>query len=88
MELKAIDRMFGVHGIRKIWGETLASNSAMVSLHRKFGFFEEGVLRRQIQRGNTYEDVILTAMFAEDWPANRKRVIALLGASNPVRASQ
>jgi UDP-4-amino-4,6-dideoxy-N-acetyl-beta-L-altrosamine N-acetyltransferase len=86
MELRAIDRIFGVHGIRKIWGETLASNSSMVSLHRKFGFFEEGVRRKQIQRGNTFEDVIITAMFAEDWPANRKRVIALLGVSHPVRA--
>jgi UDP-4-amino-4,6-dideoxy-N-acetyl-beta-L-altrosamine N-acetyltransferase len=88
LELKAIDRMFDVHGVRKIWGETLASNSGMISMHRKFGFSEEGVLRRQIRRENNYGDIVLTSMFAEDWPSNRKRVTASLGTSHPARVGQ
>jgi len=75
MEIHAIDRMVEHHAIRKIWGETLESNRRIILMHKKFGFKEEGVLRKHVRRGEKYEDVIATALFTYKWPEIRKNLV-------------
>jgi len=78
VEYHVIERMIGKHGIRKIWGETLCSNRSTLKLHRRFGFSEEGILRQQVRRNNSYEDVVRVALFAEEWKKRRARIAAML----------
>lgn len=78
MEYQVIERLFGKHNIRKIWGETLSSNRSTLALHRRFGFTQEGVLCRQVRRGDQYEDVVRVALFAEDWKRHKNKLRAML----------
>ncbi len=73
MEIRAIDRIFNHHGIRKLWGQALESNRILVT-HKRFGFVEEGVLRSHVFRNGNYEDIILVALFSEQWPDKRKEI--------------
>lgn len=75
MEILAIDRVFDFHGIRKLWGQALKSNRILVT-HKRFGFTEEGVLRSHVYRNGQYEDVVLIALFKEQWSTNRKEIFA------------
>ncbi len=83
IELKAIDRLFDYHNIRKIWGEALADNIAMLRLHKKFGFHQEGIFERHVCHGSDPINVVRIALFREDWPAARERVIRQLTPARP-----
>ncbi|MNX24305.1 Spermidine N(1)-acetyltransferase [compost metagenome] len=72
MGLLAIDYAFGTLGMRKICAEVIGFNTASLGYHRKLGFLQEGRLARHVLRGNGYEDVVLFALFAEDWPEARQ----------------
>ncbi len=78
MEFHVIERMVNNHNIRKIWGETLQSNRPTLTLHKRFGFREEGVLRKQIRRGDEFEDVVRVALFASDWKEQREKMLVML----------
>lgn len=75
MEIRAIDRIFGHYGIRKIWGQALESNR-IIFTHRKFGFVEEGVFRSHVFRNGKYENIILIALFSDQWPEKRKEIFS------------
>lgn len=60
-------RAFDTEGLRKLCAEVLAGNAASYRLHKKMGFHMEGCLRKQVKRGNGYEDVLLLAIFREEW---------------------
>ena len=49
MEIRAIDRIFNHHDIRKLWGQALESNRIILT-HKRFGFVEEGILRNHVFR--------------------------------------
>lgn len=76
MEIRAIDRIFNHHGIRKLWGQALASNRILAT-HKKFGFVEEGVLKKHVYRNDNFEDIILVALFSDKWPEKRKEIFKL-----------
>lgn len=78
MQIHAIDRMVRYHRVRKIWGETLESNRRLILMHKRFGFEEEGILKKHVGRGDKYEDVIRTALFAHKWPVIRKNLVNAL----------
>ncbi len=73
LEIRAIDRVFNHHGIMKLWGQALESNRILM-MHKRFGFVEEGLLRSHIFRNGKYENIILIALFADQWPENRKKI--------------
>lgn len=75
MEIRAIDRMIGHHGVRKINCEVLAFNEAVVRLHKSFGFVEEGVFRWHKVKDGRFEDVVRLALFADEWPQHRARAL-------------
>lgn len=54
-------------GLQKLCCEVLASNPAIVEMHRKFGFTVDGTLRQHIKKGDTYVDVVTLSMLADEW---------------------
>jgi len=74
MEFLALDHAFGQLGIRKLSCEVFAFNAAVVRLHEKFGFEQEGCLREHFFRNGQHENVIVLARFAEGWFVDRERL--------------
>lgn len=78
MEILAIDQMIEVHGIRKICCEVLVFNEAVIRMHKKFGFEEEGRFREHVLKGDKYEDVVRLALFTEAWGQARPRIMDIV----------
>lgn len=81
MEFLALQHVFNDLGLYKIWCEVLAYNSAVIRLHGKFGFLQEGVFRHQFNREGEYIDIIRLGLLSSEWALRReemeKRILAL-----------
>lgn len=71
MEFLALDYAFGTLGLHKLYCEVLAFNAAVVKLHRKFGFTEEGIFREQHLVDDQYVDVHRLGILAVEWADKR-----------------
>lgn len=56
---------FDILNINKILLEVIKANDAAVKLYKKFGFTEEGVLKRQFYFDGKWHDVIIMSLFKE-----------------------
>lgn len=63
----ALEYFFKVLRIRKICSEVLAFNKASINYHKKLGFTMEGRLVKHILKKDSYEDVIIMALFEQEW---------------------
>lgn len=76
MELLALDEAFGPLAIGKLCCEVFAFNAAVVRLHKRFGFFEEGLLVRHARKAGVLQDVVLLARFSETWSDDRAALLS------------
>ncbi len=76
METLALDFAFGPLALNKLCCEVLAFNKAVISLHIKFGFSQEGIFKAHKMLNGMYENVHRLAIFAKDWAANRPEMLA------------
>jgi RimJ/RimL family protein N-acetyltransferase len=67
LEFKFLNWAFGDKGLHKLNGEVLRFNEAVIALHKKFGFSEEGVRRDHIFRNGEWIDAVLLGMTEEEW---------------------
>ncbi|MCD5406412.1 MAG: UDP-4-amino-4,6-dideoxy-N-acetyl-beta-L-altrosamine N-acetyltransferase [Desulfotomaculum sp.] len=67
MGFLGLEYAFEKLGFRKLCGEAFAFNISSTKFHKKLGFIEEGCLAKHVLKNNVYEDIILMAMFKEDW---------------------
>jgi len=65
--------------LHRIYCHTLAFNKSVLSLHERFNFKQEGVLRAHIRRDNQPHDVVITAILKEEFAEVREKVEQLLG---------
>lgn len=78
MELIALDRCFGEMQLRKLCCEVLSSNPAVLSLHLKHGFVQEGLRRDHVKTADGFDSIHQLAIFAEDWAIRRPAMLARL----------
>lgn len=71
MEFLTLDYAFLKIKIRKLCCEVLSFNLPSLNLNKKFGFHEEGCLKKHIIKNNEYHDVLQLALFAEEWLEQR-----------------
>lgn len=71
LEFLFLDYVFGERGFEKLNCEVLDFNEAVISLHKRFGFQQEGVRRRHIVRGNKAHDAILLGITKAEWNVAR-----------------
>ncbi len=69
-----LSHAFSEQAFRKICSEALFSNPTSISFHIKLGFVEEGRLIQQVRKGENYVDLILLALFNEQWQQNQNRI--------------
>lgn len=66
-----VDYGFRMHNLRKIWLETHGSNERAIRSYRAVGFVEEGRQREHVWSGGRYEDLVLMALFRDDFSPGR-----------------
>lgn len=62
-----IEYAFTVLNIRKLCSQVLANNETSVRYHHKLGFKDEGQLLKHHLHNGVYVDVIMMALFKDDW---------------------
>ena len=72
-------------GLRKLWAEVVAGNEAAMKAQAAAGFRREGYMRRHAYKHGQEYDVVLLAIFAEEWAERRTAVRRSLCASGVIR---
>jgi UDP-4-amino-4,6-dideoxy-N-acetyl-beta-L-altrosamine N-acetyltransferase len=67
MALLALQKVFGEMQGEKVFGEVLNFNEPSIKLHKKLGFYQEGVLRQQHLLNNNYYDVHCFGLLKSEW---------------------
>jgi UDP-4-amino-4,6-dideoxy-N-acetyl-beta-L-altrosamine N-acetyltransferase len=78
VEYLVLEHAFGVLGLHKLCCEVMSFNEAVVAMHKKFGFVEEGVLSEHYLRSGEWVDVHVLAMFEDAWMERREGFAAKL----------
>lgn len=74
MGFLSIQYIFEQRSFRKLMGEVLRYNEKSIRLHRELGFHQEGILQQHILKGTRYEDLILFALFRQDWDKRKDQI--------------
>lgn len=77
-ELLLLDYALGPLGLERVWGRVLSTNAHVVSMHQRFGFQVEGILRRHRRVGDTGVDVVIVGLLAEDYARARPAIVEVL----------
>ena len=72
MEFLALEYAFVNLQLHKLSSGVLAFNAAVIKLHLKFGFKEEGILRAQHNHAGKYVDVCRLGILADEWQEKRQ----------------
>lgn len=80
LEFKFLDYMFGQDLVFKLNCEVIDWNAAVVKLHKRFGFLEEGTRRAHVHRDGTSHDVVLLGITKLEWLAAREKLTQRLFA--------
>lgn len=78
VEYAVLEHAFDELGLHKLCCEVLAANRTVLSLHERFGFRQEGVLREHVFKGGEFHDVICLAITRPEWEAKRAELAGLL----------
>lgn len=77
-EYSVLQHVFTELQLNKLCGEVLGFNRSVIKMHKRFGFVEEGVLRKQIFKQGQWHDVVCVGILREEWEARRPEVEARL----------
>jgi UDP-4-amino-4,6-dideoxy-N-acetyl-beta-L-altrosamine N-acetyltransferase len=75
VEVLVLEEAFTGLGLHKLCCEVLSFNQAVVSMHQKFGFVQEGLLREHWWRDDDWQDVHVLAMFEDEWASRREEML-------------
>ncbi len=81
MGFLSLNHIFEEFKLRKLCAEVLGFNERSIRYHRKLGFIEEGRLKEHVFKHDRYVDVILMALFHDQWA---KRKVHLAVRPNPM----
>lgn len=79
--------LMGYHGlqfifeelnIRKINSKVFSFNESSVKYHKKLGFKEEGLLLKDGKKNGKYEDVVVLALFKDQWQQRYEEIARIL----------
>jgi len=74
VEYFILSHVFDVLKLNKLCCEVLGFNEAVVNMHKRFGFRQEGVYRQHIAKGSVFHDVVALAMLREEWIAEKPKL--------------
>ena len=69
---------FGELDLHKVYCQTFSYNKKVISIHSKFGFVTDGVLRQHFKSENGFEDVVVMSILKSEFEKTSKTIEALL----------
>lgn len=72
VEYLVLEHAFSDLQLHKLCCEVLSFNEAVVAMHKKYGFVEEGLLRDHWSRNGEFVHTHVLAMFEDVWAARRE----------------
>ncbi len=76
LEFELINYAFGDLGLEKLNCEVIETNPAVVKMHKRFGFEEEGFRRSNIEKDGKRIGVYFLGLVKADWLASREAIEA------------
>lgn len=76
VEVAVLRVAFEELGLHKLSCEVIDFNAAVVRMHQRFGFVEEGLFRAHVCKDGRWHDVHRLAMSADTWSASRDELLA------------
>ncbi|MGQ3890891.1 UDP-4-amino-4,6-dideoxy-N-acetyl-beta-L-altrosamine N-acetyltransferase [Legionella sp. CNM-4043-24] len=74
MERLALDYAFSTLKLKKLSCEVLSNNPAVVKLHLKFGFREEGLFHNHHFKNDAFLNIHRLAIFPDDWERKKREM--------------
>lgn len=74
VEYLVLKHVFEDLELNKLCCEVLASNEAVVAMHKRFGFGQEGYFREHVVKDGGPHDVVFLAMLRSDWLEQRPAI--------------
>ena len=74
LEFNLINFVFTELGLEKLNCEVIETNEAVVKMHKKFGFIEEGFRRENIIKNNARIGVFFLGLTKSDWLREREAI--------------
>lgn len=78
MEYHFLNHVFNDFDIEKLNCEVLEINPSVIKLHKKFGFTEEGVRRKNVIKNNERIDVHLLGIVKEEWDKMKNKFTKII----------
>lgn len=78
VEWNILNIVFEQMGLNRLCCEVLVTNPAVISMHKKFGFREEGHFRQHVLRSGEAVDVTALALLISEWKQQRPEIEARL----------
>lgn len=78
MEYHFLNYVYENFDIEKLNCEVLEINPTVITLHKKFGFTEEGIRRKNVIKNNERIDVYLLGILREEWNQEKTKFIKII----------
>lgn len=85
VEYTILEYVFTELGLNKLCCEVLGFNEAVVNMHQKFGFQQEGVFRQHRWKRGAPLDVVCLAILREEWLAIADQIAEKLRGRNIIQ---
>jgi UDP-4-amino-4,6-dideoxy-N-acetyl-beta-L-altrosamine N-acetyltransferase len=81
-EYTVLNYVFDQLKFEKLCCPVFSFNRGVIELHRRFGFVQEGLLRKHIWKRGAFHDVVHLAILKEEWGAMRARFEKMLDSKS------
>ena len=85
-QVLGLDIAFRDYRLERVWAQVLADNDAALRAQGAAGFRREGYLRNHLFKADSFHDVVILGVLANEWKELRERLISNLvrtGFINP-----
>jgi len=77
-EMLLLDHAFNSMGMHKIYCESLEYNNNVLSLHKQFGFIQEGVRREHINKDGVWTSLVIMGVLKSEYTAAREKIHTII----------
>jgi UDP-4-amino-4,6-dideoxy-N-acetyl-beta-L-altrosamine N-acetyltransferase len=74
VEYMILEKIFNELNIEKLNCEVLETNPIAIKLHKKFGFIEEGIRKKNVIKQNLRIDVHLFGLLKDEWTQHKQKI--------------
>lgn len=82
MEYLAVEYAFNILKLHKLYCEVLNFNTAVIRMHKKFGFNVEGILKEQHLYENKFIDIYQLGLLNRKWIENKDQMLEKINRLN------